>query len=357
MMSLQNTDYWSTPPLSALNEQLSKKIGSCPELDRCPVCRSNSLTKRFSTIRHIRYSRCRACGFTFSNPVPTNETLDLFYNSNFYLNYRRFEENRMDRDPYYSISMYTDMSRLANWLGQDKSIAILDYGCGTGAFLAFLRDKYGFQNVQGIELSSAGIAIGKQKFDLPIVPSRCELHHRSYDCVLLLEVIEHVPNPDIFFEQVVKFVKPSGSILITTPAVDNFLGLLMPSFCLHFTGPSHISMFTEKSMSLLLSRFGFRIERLEIDKSNSNLFYTIGISLLYKLDFMSPRNDDDSIDILYIPNSFGRFLKIDPQRQVPRMGIFGRFLRGLDRLVSYAWQRLLSAPRNEHLYVLARKTG
>jgi len=356
-MSLENTDYRPTPPLSALNAQLTQILVPRPALDKCPVCRSHCLTKRFSTIRYIRYSRCRVCGFTFSNPVPANETLESFYNSQFYLNYRKFEENRMERDPYYSISMYTDMSRLANWLGTDKSITILDYGCGTGAFLAFLRDKYGFQNVEGIELSNAGVIIGTHKFRLPLVSSKRELQRRSYDCVLLLEVIEHVPNPDIFFEEVVNFVKPGGSILITTPAVDNLLGLLMPAFCPHFTGPSHISMFTEKSISLLLSRFGFGIERLEVDTSKFNLFQTFGISLLYNLDFMSPHNDDDHIDSLYIPHLCGRYLKFHPQRQVPRMGICGHFLRGLDRLVGYAWQRLPSAPRNEHLYVLARKAA
>ena len=53
MMSLQNTDYWPTPPLSALNAQLIEKIASWSELDTCPVCRSHSLKKNFSTIRHI----------------------------------------------------------------------------------------------------------------------------------------------------------------------------------------------------------------------------------------------------------------------------------------------------------------
>ena len=98
----------------------------------------------------------------------------------------------------------------------------------------------------------------------------------------------------------------------------------MPSFCRHFTGPSHISMFTNKSISRLLSRFEINIERLEIDKSDFRLLQTVGISLLYNLDFASPRHNDDASDVLLHTKCVWPTFGLQPQRQPPSMNIFGR---------------------------------
>lgn len=356
MMSIvPEASYQAAPTLDTLNEHLVENMQSWPEIHVCPACASCSLRK-FATIRHIRYSHCRACGFTFSNPIPTDEVLSNFYNSSFYANYRHLEENCLEQDRYYSISMYTNMERLASWIGKDKLATILDYGCGTGAFLAFLRDKFSFSNVEGVELSRAGIEIGKRNFSLELVSSKDKLNHKVYDFVLLLEVIEHLPRPDVFLKEISELVKPGGHILITTPAVDNLVSLLYPSFSTHFTGPSHISLFTSEAISHLLSRFGFEIERLETDQSEFKLLQIFGTSLLYKLDFASPRHNGDISDILYTPNVFGRLVGLQPQKQAPAMSIFGKALRGADRLIGrHVWWRVRNVPRNEHLYVLARK--
>ena len=74
------------------------------------------------------YSRCRACGFRLANPVPPDEVISAFYNSPFYSNYRRLEENRIANGNYFSVSIDTGLMRhLATWLGEDRSLKILDY--------------------------------------------------------------------------------------------------------------------------------------------------------------------------------------------------------------------------------------
>lgn len=346
------TAYPSAPLLSIQNAQLRSTMHAWQLLDACPACDSGALSA-YSTIRYIRYSRCAACGFTFSNPVPTQDALDNFYNSTFYCNYRRLEADRMERDKYFSVSMYTDMSRLASWLEKDRLNTVLDYGCGTGAFLAFLRDNYDFQRVEGVETSRAGTEIGQRKFGLSIASSVQELKYQAYDLVLLLEVIEHLPRPDISFKQIAGLVKPGGRILITTPAVDNLLAKLFPSFCPHFTGPGHISLFTKKSISLFLLRFGMTIERLEIDKSHFRLFHTLGIGLLFTLDIPSPSHKDDLNGVIYMPNKMGKLLGLEPSKNP--LGILGLILRVADRVTDPIWW-CLRAPRNEHLYIIARKS-
>ena len=323
---VSDTDYAQTPSLCELNAQLVAEINSWRRLDVCPVCDARSVT-RFATIRHFPYSRCRACGLTFANPVPSNEVLDAFYNSPFYGNYRRLEAKRIARDRYFSISMYTDMRRLASWLGGDQSLTILDYGCGPGAFLALLRDEFGFSNVEGLELSRVGVEFARQHYGLTVASSTAELRRQFYDCVILIEVIEHLPDPAAIFSQLSKLVRPGGHVLITTPSVDNLLGRFFPSLCMHYTAPSHISLFTRQALASLLSRFSFEIERIETDECFLTL-ERVGMSLAYDLDFVSPQHDEDDNDALYIPNGLGRLLGFQPGRS-PVKGPFGRLCKKL----------------------------
>src|SRR5882757_5192247 len=83
--------YVPVQPLGVTNRSLNP--GSWQRVDHCPACGARHLST-FATIRCIPYERCRACGFTFANPIPPDHVLATFYNSPFYENYRRFEANR-----------------------------------------------------------------------------------------------------------------------------------------------------------------------------------------------------------------------------------------------------------------------
>jgi 2-polyprenyl-3-methyl-5-hydroxy-6-metoxy-1,4-benzoquinol methylase len=299
------------------------------------------------------YSRCGNCGFTFANPVPPDELLSVYYNSTFYRNYRCLEYNRIPRDRFYSISMYTDPHRLARWLGDDRAISILDYGCGPGAFLALLRENYGFSALEGLELNRQSVEIARKHFGFTLAKSPQELKQPAYDCVTLLEVIEHIPDPSSFFRHISELVKPGGRVLITTPAVDNLLGRFYPRLCIHYTAPSHVSLFTRQAMELWLSRFEFEIERIEMDHTIEFL-ETAPLGLLYDLDFLGPQHDDDSPDFLYCPNAIGRILGLRPRRTEPAYPFKGVLAR-MNRLLYKIARHLRPVPRNTHLYVLARK--
>lgn len=349
-MRHENQVYFDTPSLRTLNAQLIADAPSWQNIYTCPTCESCSVI-RFATIRGIPHTRCETCGFTFVNPIPPPGVLHNLYNSAFYSNYRRLEARRIAKERYFSISMYTDMQRLAGWLGQDKSVSILDYGCGPASFIAYLRDKCGFGNVEGLEINRESVEIARINFDLRIASSCSELNRRAYDIVLLLEVIEHIPQPNIFLEEVAALVKPGGRLLITTPAVDNLLGRFLPWQCPHYTALIHVSLFTKRALTVLLNRFGFTVERFETDKSCQIAQQAVG-SLFYKLDFASPKHDSDSSDLLYVPTPLGRLLGLQSSRQ---MSIAPRLAR-LDGFVVRA-TKCLPIPRNNHLYVLARKGG
>jgi SAM-dependent methyltransferase len=103
-----------------------------------------------------------------------------------------------------------------------EDCSILDLGCGRGAFLSILKNKYPKATLSGIEYSEEGkksahpeirniIQVG----DLYEVAEG--LPRNFYDLVICSEVIEHLPEPEPAVDIVFSLLKPGGIALLTVP--------------------------------------------------------------------------------------------------------------------------------------------
>jgi 2-polyprenyl-3-methyl-5-hydroxy-6-metoxy-1,4-benzoquinol methylase len=306
------------------------------------------MIKTFFSVRHIYFDRCSDCGFVFANPAPSDRSVDAFYNSKFYANYRTLEEDNIIEYPYFSISSYTDPRRLAGWITNDKSDRILDFGCGPASFLALLRDEFGFMNTEGYELNKMSADVAKRRYNIDLTPSIGQLRYSKYDVIILFEVIEHVTRPEELISLCTSLLTSGGRLFITTPSVRNIPARFFPAYCSHYTGPSHVSLFTETAMTRLLSRFNMKIERLETDPAP--VLGNAIVSPLYNMDFVSPRSLTDYSDILYVPNILGKMMGLRETRRAGTAFPF-RVVRKIERM----FNQFLKDRYSDHLYVLAAK--
>jgi 2-polyprenyl-3-methyl-5-hydroxy-6-metoxy-1,4-benzoquinol methylase len=339
------TSYVAVPSLSEMNSKLDRSDWIMQT--ECAACMSAAI-KPFADIRHFKYDRCGECGFVFSNPAPSDRAAFEFYNSDFYRNYRTLEEENIQKRPYFSISAYADPRRLAGWLTCEKSARILDFGCGPASFLALLRDEFGFDNVEGLELNENSAAIAARSYGIKLTPTVEQLKHKTYDVIILFEVIEHLTDPGGAISLCRNLLGPGGKLFITTPSVRSIPARFFPSYCAHYTAPSHVSLFTEEAMSRLLSRFNFKIERLETD--DAPLLGDALASPLYNLDFISPQSFDDFSDKIFVPNGLGKALGLAPTRH---LALPFRVARKAENVIS----RLVRGRYSDHLYLLGAKAG
>jgi 2-polyprenyl-3-methyl-5-hydroxy-6-metoxy-1,4-benzoquinol methylase len=101
-------------------------------------------------------------------------------------------------------------SRLANLTraGLKSSHSILDYGCGNGAFVRYLRER-GFVHAQGFDPYSTEF-------------SNRDVLSRTYDCVTSQDVIEHVPDLPAYLDELAALVRrPGGMLAIGTPNAEH----------------------------------------------------------------------------------------------------------------------------------------
>jgi 2-polyprenyl-3-methyl-5-hydroxy-6-metoxy-1,4-benzoquinol methylase len=106
-------------------------------------------------------------------------------------------------DDWRMRAMYANQwSRLTS-AGVRPNDSILDYGCGAGDFIRYLRAR-GASDVAGYDEYSTPFA------DASVL-------ERRYRCVISQDVIEHVADPRALLDRFDRLVEPGGVIAIGTP--------------------------------------------------------------------------------------------------------------------------------------------
>lgn len=128
-----------------------------------------------------------------------------------------FKEYANKFDNYRSADQSL-IDTLINMMGLSQDMHILDYGCGTGNYLAQLKAK-GFAHLYGLDKSEEMCAIAAEKTGLVV---RCgdEWHlpyeNGFFDAVIIIDVVHFVESLDGFFAQLKTIIKPGGKIFIAT---------------------------------------------------------------------------------------------------------------------------------------------
>jgi 2-polyprenyl-3-methyl-5-hydroxy-6-metoxy-1,4-benzoquinol methylase len=135
---------------------------------------------------------------------------------------------------------------------------LLDVGCGSGEWLAFMRDL-GWQ-VEGVDFDENAVRVAKQK-GLNVHCGALELQNypdAKFDAVTLNHVIEHVPDPIGILSECARILKPSGKIVVFTPNSSSLGHRVFKHNWRGLEPPRHLHLFSTQSLPFLLARAGFR---------------------------------------------------------------------------------------------------
>jgi ubiquinone biosynthesis O-methyltransferase len=151
-----------------------------------------------------------------------------------------------------------------------KSLKVLDFGCGAGAFTQRLLDN-GF-TVTAVDITRKNFSASSEATfkelnfnDEKAVGNFVKENQNSFDIVIGLEVIEHVENPWKYIRDLKTMLKDNGHLFISTPNITNWhsrFRFLLKGTYDDFNENSqyeHINPITPWEIKLILERSGLKL--------------------------------------------------------------------------------------------------
>src|SRR5262245_31947180 len=98
----------------------------------------------------------------------------------------------------------------------------LDLGCGDGQLTALLCRRLGARRLVGIDIDAQETRLARQSTLYESVHT-CPADHipepsGSFDFVLSVSVLEHIPNIEEVLREVRRLLKPNGLLIVSVPA-------------------------------------------------------------------------------------------------------------------------------------------
>jgi 2-polyprenyl-3-methyl-5-hydroxy-6-metoxy-1,4-benzoquinol methylase len=171
--------------------------------------------------------------------------------------------NPLDQFRYIEVLKYTNNK------------TVLDIACGIG-WGSYLISKSGALKCIGADISQIAINTAKENFissNLEFVLSdenEIPLRNDTFDVVVSFETFEHLPNVDIFFEEIKRVSKNNAICFISTPnrTLFNKNGVNIPQ------NPFHYKEYLRDEVVTILKKYGFELVEY-LGQYNTNDKYEI----------------------------------------------------------------------------------
>lgn len=253
----------------------------------CPICSCSTasvyLRVKDHTVSKESFDvvKCTECGFIYTDNPPSKQTIGRYYQSDEYISHTDSKKGLFNK--IYQLVRLISLRHklnLVNVFGKMKAGAILDYGCGTGSFLHFMKSK-GW-HVTGIEpdpaaQKKASSLISEEVFS----PDRLtSLESNRFDVVTLWHVLEHVHDLQPTIIDLKRVLKKNSILMIAVPNHLSWDAQHYKEFWAAYDVPRHLYHFNPDTIHQLLISHGFT--KIAFKPMWFDAFYVSMLSEKYK---------------------------------------------------------------------------
>ncbi len=230
----------------------------------CPQCGADTPEHRLALVVS-EIVACRRCGQSYVAPRVSSAHIERKLQLWAEQDVVDPERLNLIADPS-SVAYY---ARFLVWVEQAMALpgrAILDIGCGTGAFLQVARSA-GW-SVRGIEIGRASADYAATRLGLEVRQGsfyQFAAPDASFDALTMIEVIEHLEHPAQALDKARALLRPSGVLLVTTPNVDSLYRRLYGNrWWVINCEDEHIVLFNRRTLSAMLESHGFEVVEVRV---------------------------------------------------------------------------------------------
>ncbi|WP_143959275.1 class I SAM-dependent methyltransferase [Litoribacter populi] len=287
-------------------------------LTKCPLCKSghfnNALVVKDHSVSQESFTicKCKKCELLFTNPRPDIQNIQKYYESEDYISHKDSATN-ITNLLYKLVRTYT-LKQKVSWINQyaSKKGRLLDFGCGTGYFLAQAKDN-GWETV-GLEPNSSAAKIAKSKNGLNVYSDPEDLDaEKKFDFITLFHVLEHVHDLHGTLDKLLGKLKKRGVLMLAVPNYTSWDSKEYGEDWAALDVPRHLYHFTQETMASLAETFDLKIKEaipMKFDsfyvsllsESHKNKKKSIMNAILngYKSNNYAKKNNKNYSSLLYI---------------------------------------------------------
>lgn len=258
----------------------------------CPACGSHRVAPEPGLHRLTAWKivGCMDCQLRFTDPCPPPEDWDFWYDDTYgpfqtrpkrprwhtplrrrldqwllriYRGYREEERPGALRRAIATI-LAPVLGRMLNpyFLPPHGRCRLLDFGCGTGKYLARMRDL-GW-TVCGLDRSAWAARRAKELFEVPVevgtLPSldKSPAPRGPFDLITAWEVLEHVEDPAATLVALRELLAPGGRLVLTVPNWGGWGARWFGAEWIALDLPRHLTHFDAGSLLRMLTSAGLR---------------------------------------------------------------------------------------------------
>jgi len=222
----------------------------------CPFCKikTNFLYRVDGFKKPLEIYQCPSCKLQMQDI--TNP--DGFYTKDYFegtAEYSYFDERK-----YFRYCEFVWKARLKTIKKfKPPPARFLDVGCSFGGFVkTALKEGY---DAEGIDISPYVVEECQKDEEIKNRIFCSDLLHyipnKKYDIITLIEVIEHLPEPNRILKKLYDLLNPSGLLIIQTANFDGLQAKMQKNHY-HYYLPGHLFYYSKKNLTAFLKQAGFK---------------------------------------------------------------------------------------------------
>lgn len=258
----------------------------------CALCESEAICVYENMDGYVKGTtfnvyECRNCKSSFVDPMSNlKEQYDVIYggdttkDSGYTYYYYLAKGVKSLSNPLKDLSNYSaifwGVVKAIKDRKIEKGAKILEVGSGLG-YLTYAFNKAGF-DCEGIDYSDTATNFANklygEKYFQGTVEGFSVNRSSIYDVIVATEVIEHVVDPNLFVENIMKMLKSGGSLILTTPIKD-----IHPVGTIWETNPApeHLWWFTEKGIEEVGKKNNAAVSFVDFTEYTTNKVWSVNL--------------------------------------------------------------------------------
>lgn len=235
------------------------------KLETCPICKSSELTsyiqaKDYTVTGEVfNIDQCSSCGLRFTNPRPDVNEIDKYYKSEDYISHTDSNAGLINTI-YHRVKQVTLKQKtelVKKYAGQGE-IQLLDYGCGTGDFIAAAR----LQGISAIGIEPAVEARNRalaKGLNISDYSEFFKISKQTFYAITLWHVLEHIHEIEKVVTQMCMILKPGGFLFIAVPNSNATDAFIYDKHWAAFDVPRHLYHFTPESFKNFIKLYPVKL--------------------------------------------------------------------------------------------------